>query len=217
MHWVDWADHAYARKVCLVRWPTAAATPGPGFKPKSKTEGIDSIYVKAALSAREGLTTWSTYGPLDYIGIVSWSKEHLELPDDSAELAEVPILINRAGQHVLKVKDSENYMEKLCTARQREVFRKALASNAASNSDNDDDNTEAEEPPAKRQRHVAQASKQAGSSRKSKEKTHVTRHTAQEAGPSPASSLLSMLPPGMDPEIATQFLKQLVSSMQSAS
>ncbi|KAG6806322.1 hypothetical protein H0H92_011186, partial [Tricholoma furcatifolium] len=175
---------------------SSAATLGPGFKPKLKTEGIDSIYVKAALSVREGLMTWSTYGPLDYIGIVSWSKEHLELPDDSAELAEVPILINRAGQHVLKVKDSENYMEKL---------------------DNDDDDTEAEEPPAKCQRRVAQASKQAGSSRKSKEKTHVTRHTAQEAGPSPASSLLSMLPPGMDPEIATQFLKQLVSSMQSAS
>ncbi|KAG6824205.1 hypothetical protein H0H92_007649 [Tricholoma furcatifolium] len=220
MHWVDWADHAYARKVCLVRWPTAAATPGPGFKPKSKTEGIDSIYVKAALNAREGLKTWSTYGPLDYIGIVSWSKEHLELPADSAELADVPILINRAGQHILTVKDSEDYMEKLSTARQREVFRKALASKADSSSDDDDNNdsndTDVEEPPRKRQRHVAQASKLAGPSRKSKEKPHATPQTAQQAGPSPASGLLSMLPPGMDPEIATQFLKQLVSSMQSA-
>ncbi|KAG6825247.1 hypothetical protein H0H92_004294 [Tricholoma furcatifolium] len=201
--------------------PTAVATSGPGFKPKSKTEGIDSIYVKAALNAHEGLKTWSTYGSLDYIGIVSWSKEHLELPDDSAELADVPILINRASQHILKVKDLEDYMEKLSTARQRKVFCKALASKADSSNSNDNDNndsnnTDAEEPPRKRQHGVAQASKRAGPSRKSKEKLHATRQTAQQAGPSPASGLLSMLPPGMGPEIVTQFLKQLVLSMQSA-
>ncbi|KAG6809122.1 hypothetical protein H0H92_001478 [Tricholoma furcatifolium] len=213
MHWVDWADHAYARKVCIVRWPTVAATPGPGFKPKSKVEGIDSIYVKAALKAREGLKTWSTYGPLDYIGIVSWSKEHLGLPDDSTELAEVPILINRAGEHVLKVKDSDAYMQKLSTTRQRKRFREALASSHGNDSDDDDDDAddseEAEEPPTKRQRCAAPHAS------RSKGKGRTTSHSSKAAEPSGEPSLLSLLPPGMDPEIATQFLKQLVSSMQS--
>ncbi|KAG6826871.1 hypothetical protein H0H92_014092 [Tricholoma furcatifolium] len=193
-------------KVCLMQWPTVAATPGPGFKPKSKVEGIDSIYVKAALKAREGLKAWSTYGPLDYI-------EHLGLPDDSTELAEVPILINRAGEHVLKVKDSEAYMQKLSTTRQRKRFHEALASSHGNDSNDDDDDAddseEAEELPAKRQcRAVPHPSK-------SKGKGRTTSQTSKAAEPSGEPSLLSLLPLGMDPEIATRFLKQLVSSMQS--
>ncbi|KAG6809093.1 hypothetical protein H0H92_001643, partial [Tricholoma furcatifolium] len=153
MHWVDWADYAYSRKVCLVNWPVLASKPGPGFKYKNKDEGIHSASIKTSLDFRDKVKVWSTHGPLNYIGVVSWSKEHIDLDDRSLELADVPLCINKAGAAVLTVKEAPSYGKKQAAAARRKKFYAPRPdsddddneNNISDDDDDDDDDDEEEE------------------------------------------------------------------------
>ncbi|KAG6824589.1 hypothetical protein H0H92_006409 [Tricholoma furcatifolium] len=204
MHWVDWADYAYSRKVCLVNWPVLASKPGPGFKYKKKGEGIQTTSIKTSLDLREKVKVWSTHGPLNYIGVVSWSKEHMDLDEKSLELADVPLCINKAGAVVVTVKDATCYGKKRAAAAMRHKLYVRPDSDADEdendNNDDDDEEEEEEERPPKRRRQQAGVDAQSD---------------VQGAGPSSeSSSMSSVLPAGMDPKVAAQVL-QLFSTMQS--
>lgn len=53
--WVDWANHAYKLRVCIINWPKDVLPPGPGFKIRKLNEKALRPVIRAYIRhCREG-------------------------------------------------------------------------------------------------------------------------------------------------------------------
>ncbi|KII82670.1 hypothetical protein PLICRDRAFT_33268, partial [Plicaturopsis crispa FD-325 SS-3] len=125
MPWSNWFNVAWLRKVKIRNWPKGVEAPGPDFR--FKRLGLQDLAKLLDGTVDEG-------GVLREVEIVKWTDEELALPEDSASLARVAIIVDSEGRALKRVFDSKAFLKS------RAKKGKGKATEVVDDDDNDNDN-----------------------------------------------------------------------------
>ncbi|RDB26702.1 hypothetical protein Hypma_005264 [Hypsizygus marmoreus] len=104
MAYVEWADLAYEKQLCLVNWPVGIRAPAKGFRPRIN---LSRNILKDQLARRREAEQDPSVD--DFIHIISWSDD--DRKKSLSDKSDIPLVIDTDGQTVLTVLDSKKYKE----------------------------------------------------------------------------------------------------------
>ncbi|KAG6808205.1 hypothetical protein H0H92_005055 [Tricholoma furcatifolium] len=137
MPWLNWANEAFKKKYCLVHYPVSAFKPGPGFDLYKPSQGIEYKDIEQSNVNRK-------HGIGGFVRIISWTEEDMELELDDPSLADVALCMNREGRPVIRVSDSDNYLNKMAG---RDTTKSAQRKRNNRGDEEQDETGDEEDPP----------------------------------------------------------------------
>ncbi|KAG6808344.1 hypothetical protein H0H92_004420 [Tricholoma furcatifolium] len=155
-----WAVQATAHKLRFLNWPRNAHLPKRGFVTKTHVKGK---YIKASNNSRHAMgpsqafPLRASHGDFDYIAIVSWSEEEMQLNPDDDGFKDIPIVVDADGETVLTAAaaseaEQQDGSKKKTKARVKynsnfERVQESKSSSDSSDSDSSSDDDDDDSPP----------------------------------------------------------------------